>query len=133
MSHVAANLYMYGSKGSIEETFVKFKDKTTCRIVKATKSRNNLYYIEFPTFLFSLSSLSTDLEEYIDRYKLELLVVRTHDIKDCILSIRGRGPDRKTVVGFYISGKTLRLLASLSISLDFDPDFFANDLPRWSG
>lgn len=131
MAHIIAYIYMYGCETAIKETFRQFEDDSACELRKANKSERDIWYIDFPAYAFAVSTISADLLKYIERYDVELSATRSNGVVDCILCVRGKDVYSGMLTGFYLDRPLMRALASISLSLDFDPDSFRSNFTLW--
>ncbi len=132
MTRIIAYLYMSGP-GQVLKDFSLGIDSLVFELRKAEKAREDIWYIEFPTYSFTLLSLGAELLEYVNKYEEILSIARPAKINFCILTLGRQSTSGTDHVGFYLEPELIQKMGQLAISLNFDPDFIIRDVvPRWS-
>lgn len=132
MTYILGNLYLSGPE-QVLKNFARNIDPSTFELCKAEKASKDVWYIEFPTYRFSLLSLGAELISYVEKYHTAFAAGRPAEIELSVLSLRSQPTSESDHLGFYLEIELIQMLARLLISLDFDPDIVLRDgVPLWS-
>ena len=128
-----ANVYICGPRDAILALSNSMEIIDELKPRKASKAARDLWYLDFPSFTFSVGNFAADICAYLDKYAHQLRRNRPDNIELSVLSVRIYPSIDGSYDGFFLDDKLIGKLSELNLSFDCNIQFVSpENLPNWT-